>query len=151
MRTTLRDFLQKTSSELSKGRPNVYKNNPIAISIRDEGQKIIASLLPKTLKDYKVEGSAGRGQWSDIPWIAIYNLSITDRASRGYYVVYLIPSSSNKIILGLAQSFDEANKEFGKKESTLVLNKQAEIMRMKIPEFKKNFSTAIPEIDIRGT
>ena len=66
------------------------------------------------MTDYKVEGSAGRGQWADIPCVAIYNLSITDRASQSSYPVYLIPNTSNKIIFGLAQSFQEAEKEFGK-------------------------------------
>ena len=62
-------------------------------------------------------------------WIAIYNLSITDRASRGYYVFYLIPSSSNKIILGLAPSFDEAYKviEFEEGKNAIELPSKAEL------------------------
>ena len=145
----LRTFLENTSLELSYGVPDVYKEHPLAISIREDGKKIIQSLLPSHLKDYKVEGSAGRGQWADIPWVAIYNCSITDKASQGYYPVYLIPNSSNKIIFGLAQSFQEAEKEFGK-HSNENLDKQAEIMRMKIPEFSDYFSSSIPQIDISG-
>jgi len=145
----LREFLHKTSSDLFSGRPDTYKDNPIAISIRNEGRSIIESYVPEIYKDYKVEGSAGRGQFADIPWISIYNLSVTDRASQGYYVVYLIPSSSNKIILGLAQSYEEAQKEFGK-ESLLALDKQAELMRLKIPEYSQIFLSSIPEIEIKG-
>ena len=106
----LREFLKNTSQGLINGVPSFYKGHPLAVSIREEGRKIIESLLPVHYADYKVEGSAGRGQWADIPWIAIYNCSITDRASQGYYPVYLIPNSSNKIILGLGQSFQEAKK-----------------------------------------
>jgi len=145
----LRDFLENTSLELSYGVPEIYKDHPTAISIRNEGKKILEGYLPDHLTDYKVEGSAGRGQWADIPWVAIYNLSITDRASQGYYPVYLIPNTSNKIIFGLAQSFQEAEKEFGK-HSNINLDKQSEIMRMKIPEFSESFSSSIPEIEING-
>jgi 5-methylcytosine-specific restriction enzyme A len=145
----LREFLENTSLELSYGVPDVYKDHPTAISIREDGKRILESLLPEYLDDYKVEGSAGRGQWAGIPWVAIYNSSVTDRASQGYYLVYLIPNSTNKIILGLAQSFQEAEKEFGK-YSNENLDKQAEIMRMKIPEFQKFFSSSIPEIEISG-
>jgi len=145
----LRTFLENTSLELSYGVPDIYKEHPLAISIREDGKKIIESLLPSNFKDYKVEGSAGRGQWADIPWVAIYNCSITDKASQGYYPVYLIPNSTNKIIFGLAQSFQEAEKEFGK-YSNENLDKQAEIMRMKIPEFSEYFSSSIPKIDISG-
>jgi 5-methylcytosine-specific restriction enzyme A len=145
----LREFLEITSKGLSNGVPDVYKNHPLAISIRKDGKKILESLIPQNLDDYIVEGSAGRGQWADIPWVVIYNSSITDRASQGYYIVYLIPNSTNKIILGLAQSFQEAEKEFGK-NSKQNLDKQAEIMRMKIPEFAEFFSSSIPEIEISG-
>ena len=92
----LREFLQNISEGLSDGIPNFYKENPLAISIREDGKRIIESLLPDHYSDYKVEGSAGRGRWADIPWVAIYNCSITDKASQGYYLVYLIPNSSNK-------------------------------------------------------
>jgi len=101
----LRAFLKNTSLALSYGLPEVYKDHPTAISIRKEGKEVVKSLLPKHLIDYEVEGSAGRGQWAGIPWVTVYNLSVTDRASQGYYLVYLIPNSTNKIILGLAQSF----------------------------------------------
>jgi len=145
----LKVVLENTSLELANGVPKIYKDHPTAIYIRQEGKKTLEDYLPEHLTDYKVEGSAERGQWADIPWVAIYNLSITDRASKGYYLVYLIPNSSNKIILGLAQSFQEAKKEFGK-HSNINLDKQSEIMRMKIPEFSEFFSFSIPEIEISG-
>ena len=146
----LRNFLEKTSLALSDGVPDVYKEHPLAQSIRDEGKKIIESILPVGFNDYKVAGSAGIGQWARIPWVSIYNLSITDTATKGYYVVYLIPSGSNKIILGLAQSYEEAKKEY-KSKSDSMLNKQADIMRMKIPEFEQFFQSTIPEIEVSGT
>ena len=145
----LREFLKNTSQGLRDGVPTFYKGHPLAVSIREEGKRIIESFLPDHFADYKVEGSAGRGKWADIPWIAIYNCSITDKASQGYYPVYLIPNSSQKIILGLGQSFQEAKKEFGK-ESKQNLDKQAEIMRMKIPEFKSFFSSSVPQVEING-
>jgi 5-methylcytosine-specific restriction enzyme A len=146
----LRKFLQQTSLALSKGTPEYYGGHPLANSIRKEGSAIIKSMLPKSFKDYKVSGSAGIGQWASIPWVSIYNLSITDTATKGYYVVYLIPSNSNKIILGLAQSYDEAKKEYKRKAADM-LNRQADIMRMKIPEFDKLFLSTIPKIEIKGT
>ncbi|MDB9751571.1 DUF3578 domain-containing protein [Gammaproteobacteria bacterium] len=56
------DFLENTSLELSCGVPEIYKDHPTAISIRNEGKKILEGYLPDHLTDYKVEGSAGRGQ-----------------------------------------------------------------------------------------
>ena len=63
----LKEFLQNISEGLSDGIPNFYTENPLAISIREDGKRIIESLLPDHYSDYKVEGSAGRGRWAVKP------------------------------------------------------------------------------------
>ena len=50
----LREFLKNTSQGLKEGVPGFYKDHPLAISIREEGRKIIESLLPNHFEDYKV-------------------------------------------------------------------------------------------------
>ncbi len=144
----LKKFLENTSKELSNGKPNFLKKHPLANSITKEGPMIIKSLLPKKLQDYQVKASAGQGSWANVPWIAIYNTAITDKISSGYFIVYLIPHSSNSIILGLTQSFEEAKKEFGAKNYEQNLDKQAEIMRMKISNFSSYFKSSSPEFKI---
>ena len=146
----IRDFLKDISEGLSEGVPSYLKDHPLAKKIRQDGPELFGSQLTGTHLDFDIKGSAGQGQWADIPWIAFLNPSVTDRASQGYYVVYLFQSNSNKIILGLAQSFEEAEKEF-KKDSKDVLDKQAEIMRKKIPEYAKDFKSSIPEIEVSGS
>ena len=64
------------------------------------------------------------------------NPDVTEKASEGHYVAYLFPSNSNTLILGLCQSHDEAKQQYGK-EFDVALTKQAELMRMKIPEFSE--------------
>ena len=143
------DVLKTISNALASGLPTTYKAHPLAKYIREDAKKTIELLLPPHLTDYKVEGSAGRGRWADIPWVAIYNCAITERASQGYYLVYPLPPSTKKVIFGLAQSFQEAEKEFGK-HANENLDKQAEIMRMKVPEFAKYFSSLVPQIEVKG-
>ena len=50
----LREFLKNTSQGLKDGIPSFYKGHPLAISIREDGRKIIESLLPNHFEDYKV-------------------------------------------------------------------------------------------------
>ena len=59
----LREFLQNISEGLSDGIPHFHTENPLAISIREDGTRIIELLGPDHYSDYKVEGSAGRGRW----------------------------------------------------------------------------------------
>jgi 5-methylcytosine-specific restriction enzyme A len=143
----LRELLHDISVGLSKGRPSYYAKNPLAEKIRAEGPKIIEAIISESYQDYRIEGSAGRSQWADTPWIAIYNLSVTDKASSGYYVVYLFPSGSNSIILNLGQSYHEAEREYGL-NSNNVLAKQSELMRLKLPEFSKDFESSVPLLKV---
>jgi 5-methylcytosine-specific restriction protein A len=143
----LRELLHDISVGLSKGRPSYYAKHPLAEKIRDESPKVIEALISESYQDYRIEGSAGRGQWADTPWIAIYNLSVTDKASSGYYVVYLFPSGSNSIILNLGQSYHEAEREYGL-NSNNALAKQSELMRLKLPEFSKDFESSVPLLKV---
>ena len=143
----LRELLHDISTGLSKGRPSYYAKNPLAEKIRDESPKVIEALISESYQDYKIEGSAGRGKWAGTPWIAIYNLSVTDKASSGYYVVYLFPSGSNSIILNLGQSYHEAKREYGL-NSNNALAKQSELMRLKLPEFSKDFESSVPLLKV---
>ena len=36
-----------------------------------------------------VEGSVGKGNWAETPWIAIFDPLVRESAQQGYYVVYL--------------------------------------------------------------
>ena len=60
----LRELLHDISVGLSKGRPSYYAKHPLAENIRDESPKVIEALISESYQDYRIEGSAGRGQWS---------------------------------------------------------------------------------------
>lgn len=143
----LRELLHDISAGLSNGAPSYYAKNPLAEKIRTEGPKIIEEIVSKSYQHYKIEGSAGRGRWADTPWISIYNQSVTDKASSGYYVVYLFPSGSNSIILNLGQSYHEAKREYGL-NSNEALAKQSELIRLKLPEFSKDFESSVPLLKV---
>ena len=56
---------------------------------------------------YKVQGSAGRGRWADIPWIAILDKSITETVQNGVYIIYLLAKDRKSIYLTLNQGYTE--------------------------------------------
>lgn len=88
-----------------------------------ENSKIITKELPELLVDrlnlsdeYKVYGSVGSGNWSEIPWIGILDKSITNSTTKGYYVVLLLDKNLQNIFLGLAVGWTQFEEEFGVKE-----------------------------------
>jgi 5-methylcytosine-specific restriction enzyme A len=52
---------------------------------------------------YKIKGSAGGGNWASTPWVAVFDLSVTDTATRGHYLVYLFRADGTAVHLSLNQ------------------------------------------------
>lgn len=66
--------------------------------LRDEVATIVADE-----ESYKTEGSAGRGNWAETPWVAVFDLAVTDSATRGHYPVYLFRRDGSAVYLSLNQ------------------------------------------------
>ena len=60
-----------------------------------------------------VEGSSGAGNWAAVPWISIFDPSVTTSATRGYYVVHLFHTSDPVVHVSLNQGTTAVREEFG--------------------------------------
>lgn len=83
-------------------------SNPFGNFIRHEIPSTIRETLNTTI--FKVEGSCGRGRWTPVPWVAVYDTRITNKASSGVYIVYLLNKDKKRLFLTLIQSVTEAFK-----------------------------------------
>src|SRR5262249_14250474 len=61
------------------------------------------------------KGSAGAGNWADVPWLAVFDPLVTTTATRGYYVVYLFHNSEPEVHLSLNQGNTVRRKAYGTK------------------------------------
>lgn len=50
---------------------------------------------------YKVEGSYGKGRWTEVPWVAVFDTRITSSAQKGLYIVYLLNKNKKELYLSL--------------------------------------------------
>jgi 5-methylcytosine-specific restriction protein A len=66
--------------------------------LRDE----VATLVGDE-QTYKIEGSAGRGNWAETPWVGVFDRSVTESATRGHYIVYLFRRDGERVFLSLNQ------------------------------------------------
>lgn len=94
--------------------------------------------LPDTIKDalldnerYIVKGSAGKGRWSANPWVAIFDILITQTAQSGYYPVYLFREDMSGFYLSLNQGVTEIKDKY-KRDARQVLKMRAEDFRAQI-------------------
>lgn len=75
---------------------------------------VIAKDIPDLLKEcagidapYKVVGSYGKGLWTAVPWIAVFDSRITTSAQKGVYIVYLLNKDSKELYLAFETAATE--------------------------------------------
>ncbi|WP_274379542.1 MrcB family domain-containing protein [Deinococcus kurensis] len=95
--------------------------------VRSSGPTYLQTL--SALKGYIVKGSAGKGQWASVPWLAFLDSRITKTTEQGQYVVYLFAPSRREIYLSLNQGATEMFQEHGRKHGLQVLRERAQHMR----------------------
>jgi len=106
---TIRNVLLKISVDWPAESAKSPKGNTLGDFIRHDAKQEIAQSVGK---QYLVDASAGKGNWAQVPWIAIFDESITNTAQRGFYLVYLFAKDSSGVFLTLNQATTEVKNEY---------------------------------------
>ncbi|MBN3050221.1 DUF3578 domain-containing protein [Pectobacterium brasiliense] len=107
-----------------------FTNNPIANLLRKELKKEIENIVSQFDSNYKVEASAGAGNWASVPWVSILNPKITSTTQEGIYPVYLFKADGSGFYLSLHQGTTIPAKKLGKK----VAEERAEYIKKQLLE-----------------
>lgn len=75
---------------------------------------------------YKLMSSVGAGNWAETVWAAVFDLNVTNRATQGYYVVYLFGADGDRVYLSLCQATTAVHDSFGGRAYLPVLRSRAE-------------------------
>lgn len=109
---SLRASIEIVLEEYPKASQSSYRGSPAADFIRNTIPEEIGKIIGQNDR-YIVEGSAGRGVWTKVPWIGIFDRSITESAQDGYYVVYLFREDFDGIYLSLNQGVTTVREQYG--------------------------------------
>jgi len=107
---------------------NQFAQNSLANFIRSDLVKDIVK-LSRISNNYLVTGSAGQGNWAEIPWVCVFDKDITKSAQHGYYIVYLFNSEMKGIYLSLNQGWTQYEIKFGISNGREEIKKSADIFR----------------------
>lgn len=106
--------------------------NTLPVSENNIAQ-IVIRILPNLIyghtsipeEQYKIVGSVGQGEISEVPWICIFDKSITTKAEKGFYIVYLFKPDMSGFYLSLMQGWTQYTKTY--KPLALARNKIKQI------------------------
>ena len=117
-----------------------FKDNRLAKYIRTETKEIIGADVNLDPQKYRVHGSAGQGQWAVIPWIAIFDLEITNTATHGYYIVYLFTADMQGVYLSLNQGWTYYENEYGGKHGLEKIQEATSMIQRNLVISEKGFT-----------
>lgn len=135
----LRQVLSRIAMEYGVALTEPQKAHPIAELLRNDAPAAVQDALGAVAGAYKVVGSPGKGNWASVPWISVFDTDITDSATRGYYVVYLVNPTERTISLSLNQGATAVRDEF-KGKTREILRSRATLMRARLQLYEAHFS-----------
>lgn len=142
----MRDSIEKVLKEYKTARTEPLTGHPLAQLITKSLPEDIAGFV-KASSRYKIEGSAGKGNWAGCPWVSVFDISVTDSAQSGYYPVYLFREDMTGVYLSLNQGVTDI-RETHKENPKKVLQIRAADYRAQIGPFPARFPES--EIHLRS-
>jgi 5-methylcytosine-specific restriction protein A len=115
-----------------------FKDHPMASAVKESLPAAIEAVIIDKER-YKIEGSPGKGRWTFLPWVAIFDVLVTTSAQSGYYPVYLFREDMSGVYLSLNQGVTAVKADY-KKEAAAVLKIRAEDYRAKLGNLKSGFT-----------
>ena len=126
------DMVTKILAEYADAKHESFSGHQLGSFFRNEIPNIIYNTDIVNAETYRVTGSVGQGNWVTIPWIGIFNRSITTSAQRGVYIVYLLSKDGNSLYLTFNQGCTEISRKHSRKETIAILQEIANEIRANI-------------------
>ena len=123
-----------------------FTGHPIAKVLRVNFPKDLEKVIGEPNK-YKITGSAGQGNWTYSPWVAIFDKRITKSAQSGFYPVYLFKEDMSGVYLSLNQGATDLRNKF-KNKANAVLKERSDDFRTKLNSLTQIHEDLLESIDL---
>lgn len=125
MGTPLHDALDKFISGYLIAKEETFGGNAFGVFVRSEIPNIMYDTGLIDAAKYLVTGSVGQGNWAAVPWVCIFDRSITTSATRGVYIVYLLSKDGSSLYLTFNQGCTDIRNTHSKKETIRIMREKA--------------------------
>lgn len=120
-------------------RDGSFAGAPAAAHVTETVPDAIRKTMGKVAPNYLIQGSAGKGDWTHTPWVAILDPAETSTVEEGIYIVYLLSKGCDRLYLTLNQGCTRLKDQAGIPATRVELAARAAIMRSRLrPRRLKN-------------
>lgn len=121
----MRDVIEKFMTGYAAAKRDTFSNHPFGKFVRNDIPAAFYNTGLIDSKDYLVTGSVGQGNWANVPWICIFDRSITTSATRGVYIVYLLSADTNTLYLTFNQGCTDIRSSHSKRDTIKIMREKA--------------------------
>jgi hypothetical protein len=125
----MREQIQRFMQECPVAKGQTFGNNPFGVFVRTEIPEALYETGLVDRKKYLITASVGAGNWAMIPWICIFDRSITTSATKGVYIVYLLSKYSKRLYLTFNQGCTDLRNKHSKRETIQIMHQKADEIR----------------------
>jgi len=143
----LRDTLLQVAQDFPLETQKPMKENPFQHFVSVEIPKVFSVIFSDDIYVHW-KASAGKGKWSEIPWIAALDERVTETTQEGFYIVLLYSADCEEVYLGMQLGTESIRNEYGVQQSRLIMaDKNAQIISFVDSAFPKhNFQIGRPNL-----
>lgn len=124
--TAMRDVIEKFITGYAAAKQDAFSHHPFGKFVRNDIPAALYNTGLINSKDYLVTGSVGQGNWATVPWICIFDRSITTSATKGVYIVYLLSADTNTLYLTFNQGCTDIRSSHSKRDTIKIMREKAD-------------------------
>ena len=128
----LKEVIEKIVNEYVPAKQEPFAGHSMGAFFRSEIPNAIYNTAIVDSDHYLIAGSVGQGNWATVPWICIYDKTITTSATKGVYIVYLLEKEGNSLYLTFNQGCTEIRNTHSKRETIQIMRDKATEIASKI-------------------
>ncbi|GJL58114.1 MAG: hypothetical protein NPIRA03_09710 [Nitrospirales bacterium] len=144
----LREGFERILNEYKLAYKEPKAKHSLAQLITEDMPNYLEQIIPRS-EIYKIEGSAGKGNWAGCPWIAIFDRQITESAQSGYYPVFLFKENMKGVYLSLNQGITDIKERY-KENPRKVLRRYALDFRGQLEVIPEKFSENEINLEVKN-
>lgn len=128
----MKNIIDRILNEYQSAKNQMFAGHELGTFFRSGIPEAIYGTGIVDSKTHLITGSVGQGNWATIPWICIFDRTITTSAQRGVYIVYLLSKDGNTLYLTFNQGCTDLSKQHSKQETIRIMQERAKEIRSRI-------------------
>ncbi len=110
-------------------RDSSFGDHPLADLLVEKLPAAVLKAVPELGERYRVMGSAGKGDWTHTPWVAVLDPAETSSVQEGLYIVYLLSLGGERLYLTVNQGCTRLKHLNGLRGARSELIRRSQILR----------------------